>query len=64
MVPFPSLREQEEIAHILETVDQKMQVEILRREVLQSLFQTMLHLLMTGKVRVKDLEVNLDAPGQ
>lgn len=63
-MPFPSLREQEEIAHILETVDQKMQVEILRREVLQSLFQTMLHLLMTGKVRVKDLEVNLDAPGQ
>lgn len=60
-VPFPPFPEQRQIAHILTTVDNKITSEQQRKSALQSLFQTMLHLLMTGRVRVKDLEVNEDA---
>jgi|LSQX01.3.fsa_nt_gb type I restriction enzyme S subunit len=63
-IPLPPLPEQRQIAHFLATVDQKIEAEEKRKAALQSLFQTMLHLLMTGKVRVKDLEVNVDAPGR
>lgn len=62
-IPLPPLPEQKQIAHILSTVDKKIEVEEKRKASLQSLFQTMLHLLMTGKVRVKDLEVNLNGTG-
>ncbi|MFZ5687620.1 MAG: restriction endonuclease subunit S [Bacillota bacterium] len=61
-VTLPPLPEQSHIAHIITRLDQKVEVEEKRKVALQSLFQTMLHLLMTGKVRVKDLEVNVDAP--
>lgn len=64
LFPLPPLLEQKEIAGVLATLDHKVQIEQTRKSTLQSLFQTMLHLLMTGKVRVKDLEVNVDAPGR
>ncbi len=64
LIPLPPLFEQHQIARILQTIDQKIEVEENRKVALQILFRTMLHLLMTGKVRVKDLEVNLDAPGR
>lgn len=57
LVPFPSLSEQVEIAHTLSAIDRKIEVEENRKAALQDLFKTMLHKLMTGKVRVKDLEV-------
>jgi type I restriction enzyme S subunit len=52
----PPLREQQEIAHILSSVDRKLEAEEKRKAALQTLFKTMLHNLITGKVRVKDLE--------
>ncbi|SHJ29479.1 restriction endonuclease subunit S [Desulfofundulus thermosubterraneus] len=64
LIPIPPISEQKQIANFLTLMDQKINVEETRKSTLQSLFQTMLHLLMTGKVRVKDLEVNLDAPGR
>jgi type I restriction enzyme S subunit len=57
MIPLPPLPEQKQIAHILSAVDRKIETEQNRKAALQSLFRTMLHLLMTGKIRVKDLEV-------
>ncbi len=63
-IPLPPLSEQHQIAYFLATIDQKIEAEEKRKTALKSLFQTMLHRLMTGKVRVKDLEVNLDAPGR
>lgn len=63
IIPLPSLSEQRQIAHILSTVDKKIEVEEKRKASLQSLFQTMLHLLMTGRLRVKDLEVNVRDAG-
>ncbi|MDZ7304160.1 MAG: restriction endonuclease subunit S [candidate division KSB1 bacterium] len=37
-------------------MDKKIEVEEKRKAALQALFKTMLHLLMTGKLRVKDWE--------
>lgn len=51
----PPLPEQQEIASILSAVDQKIEAEKKRKSALQSLFQTMLHLLMTGKIRLREL---------
>lgn len=52
LVPFPPLSEQREIARILGAVDAKIAAEEARREALDALFHTLLHHLMTGKVRV------------
>jgi type I restriction enzyme S subunit len=59
LVPFPSLPEQQEIALVLSSMDKKIEAEENRKAVLQNLFKTMLHLLMTGQIRVKDLEAKL-----
>ncbi|WP_406677726.1 restriction endonuclease subunit S [Neomoorella carbonis] len=61
VISLPPITEQNRIAHILTAVDNKINAEEKRKSALQSLFQTMLHLLMTGSVRVKDLEVKEDA---
>lgn len=53
LLPLPSLSEQREIADIMTMVDKKIETEDKRKAALQTLFKTMLHLLMTGKVRVK-----------
>lgn len=57
LVPVPPTQEQQQIAYMLTSVDKKIEAEEGRKAALQSLFRTMLHNLMTGKVRVKDLEV-------
>jgi type I restriction enzyme, S subunit len=57
-VPLPPQSEQTEIAAILLTVDYKFEATQIYKSALQTLFKTMLHHLMTGKVRVKDLEVS------
>jgi type I restriction enzyme S subunit len=56
LIPLPPLAEQQEIARMLSCVDNKIEVEESRGASLQALFKTMLHHLMTGKVRVNDLE--------
>jgi len=56
-VPLALLSTQKEIASILSKVDRKLDVEKARRQALDALFQTLLHNLMTGKVRVDDLDL-------
>ena len=55
--PLPPLQEQKEIAHILSTIDKKIEIEKRRKEILEKLFKAMLHLFMTGKLRVKEVEI-------
>ncbi len=57
-IPLPSLAEQEHITHALSAVDQKSIVEQKRKQTLQILFNTLLQNLMTGKVRVNDLDLS------
>jgi len=51
-IPLPPLPEQQRIAEILQVVDAKIQAEENRKAALQSLFKSMLHRLMTGKVQL------------
>jgi type I restriction enzyme S subunit len=58
-IPLPPPVEQQKIALVLSSVDKKIEAEQKRKTALQTLFKAMLHLLMTGKIRVKDLEAKL-----
>lgn len=55
LIPLPPLSEQREIAHILSVLDNKIQAEKTRKQAFDVLFKTLLHNLMTGKLRVKNL---------
>ena len=57
LIPLPSLEEQKQIAHILSVVDKKIEVEQKRKQVLKALFKTMLHKLMSGEIRLKEVEI-------
>lgn len=58
-IPLAPIPEQEEIATILSSADKKIEAGENRRISLQALFKTMLHHLMTGKVRVNHLEAEV-----
>ena len=57
IIPLPPLPEQQEIARLLRSVDKKIDLEQRTKKTLQELFKTMLHKLMTGEIRLKDVEV-------
>lgn len=52
LIPLPPLREQHEIARILQAVDAKIAAEEKRKEALRALFKTSLAHLMTARVRL------------
>lgn len=54
---IPPKDEQIQISLILSSIDRKIEIEEDKKQVLDSLFKSMLHNLMTGKGRVKDLEI-------
>jgi len=54
-IAVPPEAEQQAISQMLSAVDKKLRAEENRGRALAALFQTLLHHLMTGKVRVKDL---------
>ena len=62
-IPFPPLSEQREIARILQAVDAKIAAEQARRAALEELFKSLLHELMSGRIRLSDfpLEEKLDS---
>jgi type I restriction enzyme S subunit len=55
----PDINEQREIARILMTIDEKIEIHTAKRFALQDLFKTMLNKLMTGEIRVKDLDIDI-----
>ena len=55
-IPLPSLNEQQEIVAILDAIDRKIDLHRRKRAVLEELFRALLHKLMTGEIRVRDLE--------
>jgi type I restriction enzyme S subunit len=57
IIALPPIDEQKEIACVLLMVDRRIQSEENRKSALKNLFKTMLHLLMTGQLRVKDLQI-------
>lgn len=62
-VPLPStLDEQREIVAILDTIDRKIDLHKRKRAVLDELFKALLHKLMTGEIRVADLDLSAIRP--
>lgn len=62
-IPLPSMIEQDQVVTILDALDRKIHLHRRKHEVLERLFSTLLHSLMTGDARVSDLRLSaLDAP--
>jgi type I restriction enzyme, S subunit len=59
LVPKPDDDEQREIAAIVQTIDRKISVHERKRATLQQLFKTLLHQLMTGQIRVANLDIDV-----
>lgn len=56
-VPVPPTKnEQQQIADILDAIDQKIDLHRRKKAVLEELFKSLLHKLMTGEIRVDDLD--------
>lgn len=59
LVPVPaSLEEQNEIAKILENIDNRLTIHEYKKYLLTDLFRTLLHQLMTAQIRVDDLNLS------
>lgn len=54
----PTLHEQEEIVSTLDVIDRKIDLHKRKRAVLESLFKALLHKLMTGEIRVAELDLS------
>lgn len=54
--------EQVEIATILDAVDRKIDLHQKKRKVVEELFESLLHKLMTGEIAVSDLDLSALAP--
>lgn len=59
LVPIPPYEEQEELVSVISALDKKMQTEEKRKVLFQHLFKTMLQKLMTGEIRVNDLDLGV-----
>jgi type I restriction enzyme S subunit len=58
----PTVDEQREIVAVLDAIDRKIDLHKRKRAVLDELFKALLHKLMTGEIRVADLDLSaLDA---
>jgi type I restriction enzyme S subunit len=58
LIPLPpTLDEQREIIAILGAIDRKIDLHRCKRAVLERLFKALLHKLMTGEIRVADLDL-------
>jgi len=53
------IEEQREIARALMTIDETIEIHTAKKSALQDLFKSMLNKLMTGEVRVKDLDIDV-----
>lgn len=54
----PSLDEQQEIVTVLDTLERKIALHREKREVLEQLFRSLLYNLMTGEIRVDQLDLS------
>lgn len=62
LIVKPSLQEQREIAVILDAIDRKIDLHRQKRVLLEELFESLLHKLMTGKIAVSDLDLSALSP--
>jgi len=58
--PLPNMSEQLDIIKAINKIDQKISQAESKKQTLQDLFKTMLNQLMTGKIRVKDFDFEVN----
>jgi type I restriction enzyme S subunit len=56
-VPLPPLPEQQEIAEILQTIDQKIEIEQKKKALYEELFKTMLNKIMNQEIDVEKIDI-------
>ncbi len=59
IIPLPPLPTQQKIASMLSAIDAKIEAEENKKKALEDLFKTLLHNLMTARIRVNNLEVEI-----
>lgn len=52
-LPIPRIQDQLKIVKLLDSVDKKIQMETKRKSTIETLFNSLLHHMMTGKIRVQ-----------
>jgi type I restriction enzyme S subunit len=57
LIPLPTIAEQKQVSEILSSIDNKIQAEENKKKALEDLFNSLLHNLMTAKIRVNDLDL-------
>jgi len=57
-IPLPPLPEQQEIAEILQTIDQKIEIEQKKKELYEELFKTLLNKIMNQEMDVDSLDLS------
>ena len=57
-IPLPELPEQREIVTILDAIDKKIELHLQKKSVLDELFRSLLHKLMTGEMSINDLDLS------
>ena len=55
-IPLPPLSEQKEIAKILKTVDEKIEIEQKKKETYEELFKTLLNKIMNQEIDVEKMQ--------
>jgi len=55
--PLPPLPEQQKIAEILQTIDQKIEIEKRKKELYEELFKTMLNKIMSQEIDIEKIEI-------
>ncbi len=58
LIPFPHFNEQKKISKVLSSLDTKLEFHNKNKTQLQDLFKTMLNQLMSGQLRVKDIDLS------
>ena len=61
-LPYPAPDEQREIVAVLDAIDRKIDLHRRKRAVLDELFKALLRKLMTGEIRVSDLDLTALSP--
>ena len=57
-IPLPDMEEQQEIVDILDVIDRKIDLHRRKKALLEELFKSLLHKLMTGEIRVDELDLS------
>jgi type I restriction enzyme, S subunit len=58
-VPLPKIDEQQEIGKVFASLDGKINLAQKKVSLLEELFRTLLHQLMTGQTRVNEMTIDL-----